>query len=242
MTGWAGKLLKYPGSPSDKRITTSSRPPPERTVSLEPQHHLAASATAFSAALAEYSSHGWAVQRSTVGRAEIAVVTGPMGVVITGGPSVEVRTLHTCAGRTCAALAPALRRHVLVVEPGAEVDLAALPTVLTGDQVDLAAAAVADQADAQAFTVATVLEWTRHAQPEPARSRRSSPLEVPAAWLTRHAPLVAVIVLGVAMLFVVDPGGTAAHPPMTGIQTPTISADAEDGRDGDDLPDSSPRP
>ena len=209
-------------------------------MSIEP-HHLATSAAPFSAAVTEYAARGWAVQRSVVGRREIAVVTGTMGVVIVGEDGVESRSLHTRAGEVCAALPAALRRHVLVVEPGEQVDLAGLPAVLTADQADLAATVLVGRAETDGLTVAKVLEWTRHAQPEPARAARRSRLDGPAAWLTRHAVIFAVIALGAAMLSIVGLGGYTGNSTMVEAQT-TSSSSATPAPAADDKQQHDPTP
>lgn len=175
-------------------------------MSIEPQHDLAASASPFAAALAQFTSRGWAVHRSTVGRRELAVVIATMGVLVVGEPGLQTRALHTRAAQVCAALPATLRRHVQVLDPGADLQALALPAVLTGEDAERVGAALSAANEVEALTVAEVLEWSRHSQPEPTRPARTSRLQRPAAWLSRHAILFAVIALGVAMLSVVGLG------------------------------------
>ena len=180
-------------------------------MSIEPQHDLAASATPFTATIADFASRGWTVHRTTVGRRELIAVAGVVGVLVIGEEGVESRTLHTRAGEICAQLPADLRRHVRVVEPGEALTVAELPAVLTPEQVDATTAAITAESDGDALTIAKVLEWTRHAKPEPARTSAPSRLSGAAQWITRHALIFAVIALGVAMLSIVGLGTHSGH-------------------------------
>lgn len=179
-------------------------------MSPEPQHDLVdAPASPFDTALDLLRTRGWTVQTMAHGRRQVAVATGPAGILVFGSDKVEARTLHSRAGTVCAALPPALRRHVLVVEGDLQTalgNLDELPAVLFGSEVDQVTTALAELPRDADLTIGKVLEWTRNAKPEPKRTNRRHPMSGAARWLTRNAVLFAVIAVGLALLAVVTVG------------------------------------